>query len=45
MGLRRVRRDLVLVGATVGVEVPLELLVNLSLMPLSSDVCDLEKLE
>ena len=45
MGLRKVSLDLDLLGAAVGVEVPLEVPVSLSLMPLSSDVCDLEKLE
>jgi hypothetical protein len=44
MGLRRVSLDFDLLGAAVGVEVPLELPVSLSLMPLNSDVCDLEKL-
>jgi hypothetical protein len=45
MGLRRVSLDLLLAGAGVGVDVPLELPDSFSLMPLINDVCDLEKAE
>lgn len=46
MGLRKLSLDLVLVGAGVGVHVGLELLLDsFSLIPLSSDVWDLEKPE
>lgn len=45
MGFRRVSLDFPLAGAAVGVEVIFELPDSFSLMPLMSDVCDLEKLE
>ena len=45
IGLRRLSLDFPFVGAGVGVEVLFEWPVSLSLMPLSNDVCDLEKLE
>jgi hypothetical protein len=43
MGFRSVSLDLDLAGAAVGVDVPLALPDSFSLMPLMSDVCDLEK--
>jgi hypothetical protein len=45
MGFRSVSLDLDLAGAAVGVDVPLALPDSFSLMPLISDVCDLEKVE
>lgn len=42
MGLRRLSLDLPLAGAAVGVATPLELFDSFSLIPLMSDVCDLE---
>jgi len=43
MGLRKVSRDFALAGAAVGVDAPLDPPDSFSLMPLSNDVCDLEK--
>ena len=45
MGFRKLSLDLPLAGAADVVEVALELPDSFSLIPLSSDVCDREKLE